>query len=96
MLGMLVALGFVSPPVHAAPHSQQHVVRVGIYENPPKLLLDSQARPGGIMGELLLGHANQVGANPWVFDDDAGRRCHLLAHRAPERVDDVLHEVGGV
>ncbi|WP_232467066.1 transporter substrate-binding domain-containing protein, partial [Alcaligenes faecalis] len=38
---------------------------VGIYENPPKLLLDSQARPGGIMGELLLEIAKREG---WTLE----------------------------
>ncbi|MDT8466064.1 transporter substrate-binding domain-containing protein [Alcaligenes nematophilus] len=65
VLGMLAALGFVAPAAHAAPHSQQHIVRVGIYENPPKLLLDSQARPGGIMGELLLEIAKREG---WALE----------------------------
>ncbi len=35
--------------VQAAPR----VVRVGVYENPPKLLVGSQGRPSGILGDLL-------------------------------------------
>lgn len=35
--------------VQAAPR----VVRVGVYENPPKLLADSQGQPSGILGDIL-------------------------------------------
>lgn len=65
MLGMLAILGLMAPASQAAVHSPQRIVRVGIYENPPKLLLDSQARPGGIMGELLLEIAKREG---WTLE----------------------------
>jgi ABC-type amino acid transport substrate-binding protein len=35
--------------VQAAPR----VVRVGVYENPPKLLAGPQGQPSGILGDLL-------------------------------------------
>lgn len=39
----------LSSVVQAAPR----VVRVGVYENPPKLLADSQGQPSGILGDML-------------------------------------------
>jgi PAS domain S-box-containing protein len=39
----------LSSVVQAAPR----VVRVGVYENPPKLLADSQGQPSGILGDIL-------------------------------------------
>lgn len=34
--------------------AQPTLVRVGVFDNPPKLFLDSQGKPGGILGELLV------------------------------------------
>lgn len=39
------------------------------------------------LGELLLGHPNQVGANPWVFDDDAGLPQPPQRGRAPDEFE---------
>lgn len=36
-----------------AAQAAPRVVRVGVYENPPKLLADAQGRPSGILGDLL-------------------------------------------
>jgi len=51
---------FSSFPVSAQPNlaqppvaTQGQMLRIGIYENPPKLFLDEAGNPGGILGELL-------------------------------------------
>lgn len=48
-------------------HSQenQRTVRVGIYENPPKVTLSETGQPSGILGDLLVLIARQ---NNWVLE----------------------------
>ncbi len=41
------------------------VVRVGVYDNPPKIFLDNDRQPGGIFGELLREVAQQEG---WTLE----------------------------
>lgn len=46
---LLLFLAQATCAVQAAPR----VVRVGVYENPPKLLAGPQGQPSGILGDLL-------------------------------------------
>lgn len=41
--------------------SSSNVLRVGVYDNPPKIMVDEQGRPSGIMGDLLSTIAEQEG-----------------------------------
>ncbi|MCM3563797.1 transporter substrate-binding domain-containing protein [Hydrogenophaga intermedia] len=49
LTALLSLVLLVANAAQAAPR----VVRVGVYENPPKLLADAQGQPSGILGELL-------------------------------------------
>ena len=52
MLAPLLALSFLAAgSVYA---DETRLVRVGVYSNPPKLLMDEQGNPSGILGELLI------------------------------------------
>ncbi|HRL21265.1 MAG TPA: EAL domain-containing protein [Alcaligenes sp.] len=59
-IALLIALSAVGTV-----QSQSPLVRVGVYDNPPKLFLDNQNRPGGIMGELLMEIARRQG---WTIE----------------------------
>ena len=54
----LLAAGWLGLAVDAA---QAREVRVGVYENPPKLLLGDNGEPSGILGDLLAGIAREEG-----------------------------------
>lgn len=57
LLGLLVVgSGLAS----AAPEPTREV-RVGVYENPPKILLGSDGQPSGILGDMLQTMAQQEG-----------------------------------
>ncbi len=43
------------------PLAQARELRVGVYDNPPKIALDDQGRPAGILGELLRAMAEREG-----------------------------------
>ncbi|MCB1887910.1 MAG: PAS domain-containing protein [Rhodocyclaceae bacterium] len=45
----------------AAPAADGREVRVGVYDNPPKITMDTQGRPAGILGELLREMASREG-----------------------------------
>ncbi|MGE8588110.1 MAG: transporter substrate-binding domain-containing protein, partial [Alcaligenes sp.] len=62
--GAAIAL-LASLAMPGAAQAQPTLVRVGVYDNPPKLFLDGQARPAGILGELLLEIARRQG---WVIE----------------------------
>jgi PAS domain S-box-containing protein len=49
LTALLSLVLLVANAAQAAPR----VVRVGVYENPPKLLADAQGQPSGILGDLL-------------------------------------------
>ena len=49
-----LALGvLLSCMLHTYAATAQSPLRVGVYENSPKIFLDADARPGGMLGELL-------------------------------------------
>ncbi|GGO76956.1 hypothetical protein GCM10011348_05390 [Marinobacterium nitratireducens] len=53
----------LSLPAAAAPGDGDGVVRVGVYENAPKLMLGRDGRPSGILGDLLVEIAQREGWN---------------------------------
>lgn len=60
------AIALLAPlAMPGAAQAQPTLVRVGVYDNPPKLFLDGQARPAGILGELLLEIARRQG---WTIE----------------------------
>ena len=62
---------FTSGLLLALPASgQAEPVRVGIYANPPKLMLDDQGQPGGILGDLLSIMAEREGWQLEAFHCD--------------------------
>ncbi|WP_159454927.1 EAL domain-containing protein [Pseudidiomarina planktonica] len=54
-----VALLLLLAPISAIAQSDPQLLRVGVYHNPPKLLLSDEGQPGGILGELLQHIAEQ-------------------------------------
>lgn len=61
---LLIASFFLALPAAAdAPDSGARVVRVGIYENPPKIFTDTAGRPSGIFGDLITAIAAREGWN---------------------------------
>ncbi|MFO7648937.1 transporter substrate-binding domain-containing protein, partial [Halomonas campaniensis] len=54
----LLAVGLL---LTLSPDAIAETLRVGVYHNPPKLLLDESGHPGGILGELLAAMAEQEG-----------------------------------
>ncbi|MBS0354497.1 MAG: response regulator [Proteobacteria bacterium] len=59
LIWTLLALGCPALSNHAFADARE--VRVGVYENPPKITLDSNRQPSGIFGELLREIARQEG-----------------------------------
>lgn len=53
-LGILIvgSIFFVSPSLVSA-QTKPRVVRVGVYDNPPKIFLDEQGNAGGVFGDIL-------------------------------------------
>ncbi|HEY9144662.1 MAG TPA: EAL domain-containing protein [Arenimonas sp.] len=58
---LLLALTFLAQGASAAGTRE---VRVGVYDNPPKLLLDKQGQASGILGDLLAQVAREEG---WIL-----------------------------
>jgi diguanylate cyclase (GGDEF)-like protein/PAS domain S-box-containing protein len=59
LLGLLLCCLLGMPAVGWAQRSQVSVVRVGVYNNPPKIFLDKSGQISGIFGDLLREIASQ-------------------------------------
>ncbi|WP_310565827.1 PAS domain S-box protein [Hydrogenophaga sp.] len=84
---LLLFAAQVTCAVQAAPR----VVRVGVYENPPKLLVGSQGQPSGILGDLLSEMARREG---WTLDPmpcDWERCLRLLEEGHIDLMPDVAY-----
>lgn len=57
----LCAFLLVDIPASAQVQRVQREVRVGVYQNPPKILLDSNGQPSGILGDLIVEIGNREG-----------------------------------
>lgn len=82
-----LAAALASAAVLAAPR----VVRVGVYDNPPKILAAAQGQPSGILGDLLLEVARQ---EQWIIEPVAcgWEQClRLLETRAIDVLPDVAY-----
>lgn len=56
LLGAMLGLSGIS-----SSHADTKEIRVGVYDNSPKILLDQNNRPSGILGDLLSAMAEQEG-----------------------------------
>lgn len=66
------------------------VLRVGVYHNPPKVILDEQGRPSGIPGDLLVAMAEEEG---WVLEPVSCEWAECLTRLGAGDID-LMPDVG--
>lgn len=84
---LLTGLSVLPAPASRGPR----VVRVGMYQNPPKIFLDHQSRPQGIFVDILEDIARNQG---WRIEYQPGTWSELLARLQTGKLDilpDVAH-----
>lgn len=86
---MLLSAGLVSValPLDAA----EREVRVGVYENPPKLIMGDDGQPSGILGDLLVEIAEQESWSLTAVSCDWQRCLELLRQGQLDLMPDVAY-----